>query len=315
MVIKKPEVVAWRWRKPVVNDQGEAVGETAWVLSDAPEFLSWWTNEPLIRLSDYERLQAECEKLRAEYEEETFCLRQDRDTHFGELMRALEQVEKLQAESLEMAQVLAECRSNDRQAMSYLNQIREIVGGDDFPDMVQRCKQLRKDAEFGRSVLAKTEPGKAYGCHCDLDDGMEPDGCVIDSGERHNCIYAKNISVKEQCEYWRVIASDAHCKQGGGGLENYTREPVHRNSVSDRPELVAVALAVCDAVDGGLPLFSAECAVPPDIQQLFQWPAQTGGAEDAGQVDQPGEAAGGVISGPLKVSELCSRWAFLFSDC
>ena len=57
-------VVAWRWRKPVVNDQGETVGATAWELSDAPGFLPWWTNDPLIRLSDYEALQAECENLR-----------------------------------------------------------------------------------------------------------------------------------------------------------------------------------------------------------------------------------------------------------
>lgn len=64
MVTNKPEVVAWRWRKPVVNDQGETVGATAWRLGDAPEFLPWWTNEPLIRLSDYERLEAECDLLR-----------------------------------------------------------------------------------------------------------------------------------------------------------------------------------------------------------------------------------------------------------
>lgn len=59
MTTNKPEVVAWRWRKPVVNDQGETVEVTAWELGDAPEFLPWWTNEPLIRLSDYEALQAE----------------------------------------------------------------------------------------------------------------------------------------------------------------------------------------------------------------------------------------------------------------
>ena len=33
-------------------------------MSDTREFLPWWTNDPLIRLGDYERLQAECEKLR-----------------------------------------------------------------------------------------------------------------------------------------------------------------------------------------------------------------------------------------------------------
>ena len=63
MTTNKPEVVAWRWRKPVVNDQGEAIGATAWKLSDAPGFLPWWENDPLIRLGDYKALQAKCEKL------------------------------------------------------------------------------------------------------------------------------------------------------------------------------------------------------------------------------------------------------------
>ena len=53
----RPEVVAWRWCKPIVNDHGETVGG-AWKLGGAPGFLPWWPNEPLVRLSDYERLQA-----------------------------------------------------------------------------------------------------------------------------------------------------------------------------------------------------------------------------------------------------------------
>ena len=64
MTTNKPEVVAWRWRMPVVNDRGETVGATAWELSDAPGFLPWWTNDPLIRLSDYEALQADYERIR-----------------------------------------------------------------------------------------------------------------------------------------------------------------------------------------------------------------------------------------------------------
>ena len=61
----KPSVVAWRWRKPVVNAQGETIGDSSWELSDAPDFLTWWTNEPLIRLSDCQRLQADHERLQA----------------------------------------------------------------------------------------------------------------------------------------------------------------------------------------------------------------------------------------------------------
>ena len=62
---ERAEVVAWRWRKPVVNGQGETIGDSSWELSDAPDFLTWWTNEPLIRLSDYQRLQADHERLQA----------------------------------------------------------------------------------------------------------------------------------------------------------------------------------------------------------------------------------------------------------
>src|SRR5690606_29297584 len=43
-------------------------------------------------------LYEDYEALQAAYEEELFCVRQDRDTHFGELMRALEQVDALKAE-------------------------------------------------------------------------------------------------------------------------------------------------------------------------------------------------------------------------
>lgn len=38
-------------------------GVTAWELSNAPGFLPWWANDPLIRLSDYEALQAERDAL------------------------------------------------------------------------------------------------------------------------------------------------------------------------------------------------------------------------------------------------------------
>src|SRR5690606_25408018 len=55
-----------------------------------------------------------------------------------------------------------------------------------------------------------------------------------------------------------------------------------------------MTMDIRDAVDGGMCLVPAASAVAPDIQQLFQWPAQAGGAEDAGQVDQPCETAGGV---------------------
>jgi hypothetical protein len=45
-----------------------------------------------------------------------------------------------------------------------------------------------------------------YGCHVDLEQGAVPDGCVIDTGDYADCIYAKEGMRKEQCEYWRIVA-------------------------------------------------------------------------------------------------------------
>lgn len=86
----------------------------------------------------------------------------------------------------------------------------EYVRLSDYERLQAELESLKEYAELGKAVQQKREPGKRYGCHCDLDEGMEPDGCVIDEGSPHHCIYAKHISAKEQCEYWRVIASDAN---------------------------------------------------------------------------------------------------------
>lgn len=47
--------------------------------------------------------------------------------------------------------------------------------------------------------------GIKYGCHCDLEEGMEPDGCVINEGKISDCIYAKKDMRPEHCSYWRPI--------------------------------------------------------------------------------------------------------------
>lgn len=62
--------------------------------------------EQLVRLSDYEALQAA-------HEEEIFCVRQDRDAHFGELMRALEQVDAMKAECEKLRSIISDLKSWD----------------------------------------------------------------------------------------------------------------------------------------------------------------------------------------------------------
>ena len=44
-----------------------------------------------------------------------------------------------------------------------------------------------------------------YGCHVDVEQGVQPDDCVIDEDRHHECIYAKPGMRKEQCKYWRII--------------------------------------------------------------------------------------------------------------
>ena len=47
-----------------------------------------------------------------------------------------------------------------------------------------------------------------YGCHCDLEDDMKPDNCVIDSNNFDNCVHAHPGMRKEQCKYWRIIKNE-----------------------------------------------------------------------------------------------------------
>lgn len=48
-----------------------------------------------------------------------------------------------------------------------------------------------------------------YGCHADLDDGMEPDGCVLDEKRACDCVYAgileKAGKGKHECDHWKPI--------------------------------------------------------------------------------------------------------------
>lgn len=46
-----------------------------------------------------------------------------------------------------------------------------------------------------------------WGCHCDLEDGQEPDGCVLDDGRPQDCVYAgRTGATKAECQYWQPVA-------------------------------------------------------------------------------------------------------------
>lgn len=50
---------------------------------------------------------------------------------------------------------------------------------------------------------------KEYGCHCDLEPGMKPDGCVLDYGNANDCTHAPGLVAegkgREDCHEWRPV--------------------------------------------------------------------------------------------------------------
>lgn len=75
----------------------------------------------------------------------------------------------------------------------------------------ESVRQAQREAyEAGRAAGAAAGVDvdvKRYGCHCDLEPHMEPDGCVIGTELSGNCNYAKRHTAKEQCVYWQPIAA------------------------------------------------------------------------------------------------------------
>lgn len=64
------------------------------------------------------------------------------------------------------------------------------------------------DAADVISQWCKNLPKIEYGCYCDLEPDMKPDGCVIDEGSFQDCIFAEKDMRKEQCKYWKIITEN-----------------------------------------------------------------------------------------------------------
>ena len=74
-------------------------------------------------------------------------------------------------------------------------------------DLVTVANRLgMRDAANMVQKMGQNMPVLQYGCHCDLEPHMNPDGCVIDQGRPQDCIYEKRGMRKEQCRYWRRYA-------------------------------------------------------------------------------------------------------------
>ncbi len=68
--------------------------------------------------------------------------------------------------------------------------------------------------KFLRGVGFEFKSPEKYGCHCDLEEGMEPDACVMDCGDDADCIFAEQLRKqnkdKTSCKYWRLIGEAHH---------------------------------------------------------------------------------------------------------
>jgi FtsZ-binding cell division protein ZapB len=69
--------------------------------------------------------------------------------------RLVDNNKALQAECEELRTALIGARANDRQAMAYLNEVRALVGGDDFPDMVERVAKLQAERDKLREEVLR----------------------------------------------------------------------------------------------------------------------------------------------------------------
>ena len=56
-----------------------------------------------------------------------------------------------------------------------------------------------------RMLIDRDTRPKQYGCHCDLEPHMTPDGCVFDEGRPQDCSMTRLITRKEECKYWKLI--------------------------------------------------------------------------------------------------------------
>jgi len=63
--------------------------------------------------------------------------------------------------------------------------------------------------KFLREVGFEFKAPDKYGCDCDLEEGQEPDACVMDSGDYTDCVFAEELRRKKRdktsCNHWVLI--------------------------------------------------------------------------------------------------------------
>lgn len=77
-------------------------------------------------------------------------------------------------------------------------------------DEVETADFHAATGEFCDELAKFLEPTPLeHGCHCELDPGMKPDGCVLDEGRPEQCLHAKGLvetgKGRDDCSFWRPI--------------------------------------------------------------------------------------------------------------
>lgn len=128
---------------------------------------------------------------------------------------------------VETANKVADDAALLRQALEALEGVAQWVEKrpDTHPwDAWQRVEPAITALRIALEQQAQAQP--VYRCHIDLDleDGMEPDDCVLDSGRRDDCVYARlhGDRAREHCGEWKPIQIAKHPPQPrrmGGAVE------------------------------------------------------------------------------------------------
>jgi hypothetical protein len=76
---------------------------------------------------------------------------------------------------------------------------------DQMADLISVANRLGlHDAADAVKQMAENIGELRYGCHVDLEPGMFPTSCVIDTGDFDDCNLAHKGMRKEQCKYWKI---------------------------------------------------------------------------------------------------------------
>lgn len=113
------------------------------------------------------------------------------------------EIERLKVQAVDLLSVQRDLISDgqtlkSRYAADKLNGQREI-------------QRLRAELAVARSALTKAdiEFGTKHGCHCDLEEGAEPDDCVFEHNAVSDCRLAMDLQRRgkgrDDCHEWRPV--------------------------------------------------------------------------------------------------------------